>query len=708
MAKNDGLIGISISLIAFIIYLITLCPTVYVGDSGELTAAAYTLGIAHPPGYPLLCLIGKIFTWIPLGNIALRINLLSAFFAAGSILILYLLLVRITRNRFTASAGSLALAFSHTLWNNANVGKSSYAINTFFICLILFSLYRWTETKLEWQKENKAPDEYSRRFLYLSGLFFGFGLANHHTILLLFPLYLGYIIYIQIRTRVRKPQAERKNKSQKIKSNQQQVKPHKLQFNLSVYINLFFFFILGSLVYLYLPIRAQNNPPINWGIPDSWERFLAHLTRKQYGSMSFNFSMPRTADLLVNQVLIYCKLLIAQFTPFLLIFVPFGIYALHRKHKTNKKTDSDDSRALLSMPAFSWLLLGIFIVYSLGLILLINYRLTTEEITLAHVFFIPAYVITAIWIAVGLHYFIFLITQYKNQFTRYANWLIIFLPLLPLLANYSNNNRRGTKFGYEYAQNILDSLPPNAILFSIRDSNNFTLAYQIFVEKQRSDITIYDMSGGLFADASGGYRKDKWRLSEAEQADYRTQFFNQLLAQNQNQRSIFFEIPIETTPFPGYILKHDAYFYRFSTASDTIQKVYPPSQKYNLDKYFNPRKMDSLASRISDFYIREALVDYHFQLGRYYQELGNLDTALYYYTNAEKIGDDFSQVHNNLGIVYYTLGKFDLALKEYEQAIAIEPNNREVYYNIALYYQNISKNQALAQLYYQRFQSLTK
>lgn len=62
MIKIDWLFGVGISFIVYIIYIISLCPTVYVGDSGELTAAAYTLGIAHPPGYPLLCLAGKIFT----------------------------------------------------------------------------------------------------------------------------------------------------------------------------------------------------------------------------------------------------------------------------------------------------------------------------------------------------------------------------------------------------------------------------------------------------------------------------------------------------------------------------------------------------------------------------------------------------------------------------------------------------------------------
>jgi len=49
-------------IINFIILLITSSPTVCTGDSGELITASSTLGIAHPPGYPLYVLLGKIFS----------------------------------------------------------------------------------------------------------------------------------------------------------------------------------------------------------------------------------------------------------------------------------------------------------------------------------------------------------------------------------------------------------------------------------------------------------------------------------------------------------------------------------------------------------------------------------------------------------------------------------------------------------------------
>ncbi len=99
--KGRFVIPFLLFFISFVVYLKTLCPTVYVGDSGELIAAVYTLGIAHPPGYPLYCLLGKLFTFLPFGSIAFRVNLMSAFFASLTIVLVYLVVLKIQVNGST-------------------------------------------------------------------------------------------------------------------------------------------------------------------------------------------------------------------------------------------------------------------------------------------------------------------------------------------------------------------------------------------------------------------------------------------------------------------------------------------------------------------------------------------------------------------------------------------------------------------------------
>ncbi|MBU1262241.1 DUF2723 domain-containing protein, partial [bacterium] len=65
--RIDYLCGLVVLFVSFGVYLHTLTPTVGFHDSGELITVAYTLGIAHPPGYPLYTLFGKVFiTLIPI------------------------------------------------------------------------------------------------------------------------------------------------------------------------------------------------------------------------------------------------------------------------------------------------------------------------------------------------------------------------------------------------------------------------------------------------------------------------------------------------------------------------------------------------------------------------------------------------------------------------------------------------------------------
>jgi hypothetical protein len=52
-------LGAFVTLLA--LYLVTLAPTVVGGDSGELTAAAVTGGVPHPPGYPVFALLARLF-----------------------------------------------------------------------------------------------------------------------------------------------------------------------------------------------------------------------------------------------------------------------------------------------------------------------------------------------------------------------------------------------------------------------------------------------------------------------------------------------------------------------------------------------------------------------------------------------------------------------------------------------------------------------
>src|SRR5512140_4002972 len=83
------MIALFIFVATMAVYLMTIAPTLSFFDSGEMIAGAYTVGVSHPPGYPVYVTLGKLFTFLPINNVAFRVNLMSSFFAAMTSVMIY-------------------------------------------------------------------------------------------------------------------------------------------------------------------------------------------------------------------------------------------------------------------------------------------------------------------------------------------------------------------------------------------------------------------------------------------------------------------------------------------------------------------------------------------------------------------------------------------------------------------------------------------
>jgi tetratricopeptide (TPR) repeat protein len=175
-------------------YIYTLAPTVTLEDSGEFITGAVHLGVPHPPGYPFWTLCGFLISHLcPVGNVAWRINLLSALFAAvanGALALLvahsgrwFIRKISVESGRFleappffAAVGAGLALGFSDAMWSQAVITEV-YTLNAMFLVLILLFFYRWV---IEPEKTG---------WLVASSFFFCLGLTNHHTLLFLLPAF---------------------------------------------------------------------------------------------------------------------------------------------------------------------------------------------------------------------------------------------------------------------------------------------------------------------------------------------------------------------------------------------------------------------------------------------------------------------------------------------------------------------------------------
>ena len=94
-----------VGLAFFILYWRTLAPDLVGHDAGELQFVPYVFGIPHYTGYPLYLLLGKLWSFLPLGSVAWRMNLLSAVFGGLAGALAFLCGVELTRAE-SARAGA--------------------------------------------------------------------------------------------------------------------------------------------------------------------------------------------------------------------------------------------------------------------------------------------------------------------------------------------------------------------------------------------------------------------------------------------------------------------------------------------------------------------------------------------------------------------------------------------------------------------------
>ena len=171
-------VDLSLIVVTLGLYLLTLGDHVGRADTFEFQVVMPQLGIAHPTGYPLFILIGKVFSLLPLGSMAFRTNLASALFATGAVWLTYRVIVVLVSDRLTALIAALALAASRVFWSQAVVVEV-YALNALFVTAILGLLVQ--------SVTNGSAFRMSRSVLYSLFLLFGLAFSHHLTSVILLP-----------------------------------------------------------------------------------------------------------------------------------------------------------------------------------------------------------------------------------------------------------------------------------------------------------------------------------------------------------------------------------------------------------------------------------------------------------------------------------------------------------------------------------------
>jgi len=426
-------LAVSVAIFAFTlaIYILTLSRSVYFGDSGEFIAVAKTLGIAHPPGYPLYTILAHLFTLLPFGNLAFKVNLFSAVTSSLTVVVAYFACLKLTKNRLASASASLFLAFSYLFWLYSLVAEV-FALNNLFIALIiLISLHIFA---------NPA----NKKLFYLLAFVFGLALTNHHTIIFLVPALIFLIL----------------------------ANNPKLLLNPKFILLNSLFILIGLLPYLYLPIRASQDPLLSWGDPETLDRFFHHILRRDYGTFILS---PLTGKKFFNldAILFYLSTFPKSFS---FVGVILGICGFFFLFLTNKK-------------GFYILLTAIIF---LGPVFTIVTKSSADPLQkgVLERFFLASFPVFTIWICVGL-------TAVINIFRKWLKFFVYALILLfvfPLVSNYPKVNHSKNFIYEEYGRQIFEILPQNSLVFFSHDEVSMISQYLQTAQGLRPDLKLVNFT----------------------------------------------------------------------------------------------------------------------------------------------------------------------------------------------------------------------
>jgi hypothetical protein len=424
-------------------------------DPVMLQAAAPVLGIAHPTGYPSYMMLAHLFTYLPLGDEAYRVNLVSAVFGVLAVVMTFLVAVRLTGRAAAAASGALAFGLTPIFWSQAVIAEV-YTMNAVFIASVLYVLLLWRESR-------------RGRHLLLAAFLMGLSLTHHLSSALLIPAALLFV-YLTDRSLLKMG---------------------------GLWLKGMGLFALGLLPYVYLPIRAAMDAPLNEADPSNIERFLLLVSGGGFllknllditggsnssgGSVPSQSSQTMLADLwpatkdvvfgIIERLSPAGEFVLGQFP---VLILACGVLGIVRLTATDKAVT-----ALLGTLFSGWMLHAL-----------------TYGVSDYYVFFIPAYLIFGLFVARGVGV---LLSGTETLARRLPTGLgpalvigvcalVLISPLSRAVETYAREDRSEDYRGREIIETVAAEADPGATILHHRSS----LWYLVLVEKRRRDLTLVD------------------------------------------------------------------------------------------------------------------------------------------------------------------------------------------------------------------------
>jgi hypothetical protein len=565
----------AVGALTFGLYCSSLAPTVGAGDSGELITAAWGLGVAHPPGYPLWCLLGFLFSHaLPIGSVAYRLNLLSALLGSAAAAGLSLLLTRRGARAWVAAAGGLLFAVSESLWSQA-VDVEVYTLSA--AATVAFLLF------FERCVEYPSPARVAA-----AALAFGLGLAAHPNVAMLGPLWV-------LAALARRADMTRRQLAAGALAAQ------------TVWV--------GLLPYaLYLPLAAAAQPALNWGDPSTLERWMAHVSRAQYGGYSWPGLTPSLVMVGRSLVLLAGELL--------WVGVPVAVLGIAASWGTRLQARLDVLALACSGPLYAVLLAGL---------------LRGEQLEDVRGYFVGAVAIAVILAARGME----CLLERWGAIPSARLWVIGGVILLGCagVVRWGDLNQRGNWVAHDYASALLQSMPPSSDLYAQGDHELFPIMYLQAVEGYRPDVRLFDA-------AEPTAERDAYGYPQAQHIG----------------RPELTTVPLGE--LNSGMVPWGLALFILSDISPALPGRMPPPLLHE-----PPVPVERLG-RLE----RDLLTRYHLAQARYAWSLGDLGTTVFEIERGAWLAVDNPKELNNLATFCAREGLPDLAERIWTQALAIDPD----------------------------------
>ncbi|HWI45942.1 MAG TPA: DUF2723 domain-containing protein [Rubrobacter sp.] len=439
--RSAALLGGAVAIFVGILYIGTLAPTVLpygtpdTLDSPMLQTEVTVLGVGHPTGYPTYMMLTHLFTYLPIGDPAYRVNLASAVYGVAAVFAVYLAGLRLGGRAVAAAAGALAFGLSGTFWSQAVIAEV-YTLEALLVALVILFLLAWR-------------DRGDGRYLLLCAFVIGLSLTHHLTSVLLVPAALVFVFLTDRRVFSRT----------------------------GLMLKSLGFFLLGLIPLLYLPIRALMHAPLNEADPSTLWRFLLLVTGGSFLAESSEKerqcspSSLALADPAIKLQLLGDHLL-GQFPLFLIaVGALAAVYLLF----------TDRATAVLLGTLFLGCLVQAAVYLQLGI----------EDF---YVFLIPALLAFGLLISAGLGTLLRLAESLvvdsaaRKGLLVVLSGLMLIVPLPGVRDSYAAHDRSGDYGGRRVMEAVAGNVEKGATILHHRSP----LWYMVLVERRRRDLTLMD------------------------------------------------------------------------------------------------------------------------------------------------------------------------------------------------------------------------